>query len=116
MKRKSSSSYKDPIREFIRMREVRQFFHDKCSGNSFFEHYRFLSFSVAFRFACDFLHDIDLISDDLHFDLTTSASFDFRDSCFIVYCNRLPCLKFHFTCTYSNIVIQIINQLNINLK
>lgn len=106
----------ESMQALIRMRECHKFFQEYCETNPQFTEYFRMSFTVAFKFACDFLEDLDMISQDVHHDLTCLSSVEFADPHFKVNTFGFPELRFHYACTFSNIVIQLINQLKIDLK
>lgn len=112
----------DPIKQnesmqaILRMRQCRKFYMDYLSNNPLFEDYFLKSFMVNFKFALDFLLDMDIVSSDLHHDLTTDNRCSFVGQHFLVDSPGYPQLRFHYTCNYSNIVINFIDQLNINLS
>lgn len=116
---KQTYRYIDPITRhkqidaIVRMQECRKFFHDYCENNPQFSEYFRMSFSVSFKFALDFLLDLDIIDQNLHSDFSTASMVGFDGQHFKVNCFGYPDLRFHVSCTFQHIVIQIINQLKI---
>lgn len=103
------------IKAIVRMQECRKFFQDYCENNPQFSDYFRMSFCVSFRFALDFLLDLDIIDQNLHSDFSNGVDFGFDGQHFKVNCFGYPELRFHVTCTFQHIVIQIINQLKIEI-
>lgn len=116
---KQTHRYIDPVKlnetlkSLVRIQECRKFFQDYCENNPQFPEYFRMSFAVSFKFALDFLLDLDIIDQDLHSDYSTVSMVGFDGQHFKVNCFGYPELRFHVTCTFQHIVIQIINQLKI---
>lgn len=114
---KQTYRYIDPIKRnetlksLVRIQECRKFFQDYCESNPQFSEYFRMSFCVSFKFAIDFLLDLEIIDQDIHSDLSSGIEVSFDGLHFKVNCFGYPELRFHSTCTFQHIVIQIINQL-----
>lgn len=111
------------IKDISRMMECRQFYQLYISNNKDYEQKYLNSFAVSIKFCMDYLLDLDICDQELHRCVTTDNILRVvDDGTFIEFSYFRPkttdpldldvdTIRFHYSCTFSNILIQLIDHL-----
>ena len=111
------------IKDISRMMECRQFYQLYISNNKDYEQKFLNSFAASIKFCMDYLLDLDICDQELHRCVTTDNILRVvDDGTFIEFSYFRPkstdlldldmdTIRFHYSCTFSNILIQLINHL-----